>query len=165
VEVDRPGQLSPDGHHYWDGQRWMPTLSADGRWRWDGATWIAANPTSPTTATAAAPAAPIYQAAPMYASPVLVYGPPTNTWAVVSLVSGILSWFLCPFVGGVVAVISGHVGQSQIKRSGEGGGGLATAVLVLGYFHLAIFALIAVFWLFVFGGIAILGGIGAGTSH
>jgi Domain of unknown function (DUF4190) len=93
----------------------------------------------------------------MYAAPVLVYRPPTNTWAVISLVTGIISWFLCPFVGGVVAVTSGHVGHSQIKRSGEGGAGMATAGLVLGYIHLAAFAVIVLFWLFVFGGIAILG--------
>jgi len=162
--IEKPGQVSPDGHHYWDGQRWMPTLSADGRWRWDGANWIAANPTSQSTALAATPSAPTYPGQ-IYASPVLVYRPPTNTWTVVSLVSGILSWFLCPFVGGILAVLSGHIGHSQIKRSGEGGAGLATAGLVLGYFHLAVFALIAVFWLFLFGGIAILGAIGAGTSH
>ena len=37
--MQQAGQISPDGNHYWDGQRWMPTLSADGRWRWDGTTW------------------------------------------------------------------------------------------------------------------------------
>ena len=33
-------QLSPDGHHWWDGSRWLP-LSDDGRWRWDGSGWLA----------------------------------------------------------------------------------------------------------------------------
>ncbi len=34
------GQISPDGHWYWDGQHWLPTLSADGGWSWDGRSWI-----------------------------------------------------------------------------------------------------------------------------
>jgi hypothetical protein len=75
---------------------------------------------------------------------------------VVSLVTGIISWFLCPFIAGIVAVITGHVGHSQIKHSGEGGGGMATAGMVLGYIHLAAFGLITLFWLFVFGGTALL---------
>ncbi len=51
--------------------------------------------------------------------------PPTNTMAIVSLVAGISSWFILPFIGAVVAVITGHMARSQIKQSMEGGGGLA----------------------------------------
>jgi len=92
----------------------------------------------------------------MYASPVPVYGPPTNTLAVVSLVSGIISWFLCPFVGGIVAVITGHIGRAQIKQSGESGAGMATAGMVLGYIHLVAIALITIFWVVLLGGLAAL---------
>jgi len=81
----------------------------------------------------------------------------TNSLAVVSLVAGIISWFMCPFVGGIVAVITGHVARSQLKRSGEGGGGLATAGLILGYLHVALYGAFALFWIFVFGGMAVLG--------
>ena len=102
--------------------------------------------------TSTAPAA-------MYASPVMVYRPPTNTLAVVSLVTGIISWFLCPFIGGIVAVITGHVAHGQIKQSGESGAGMATAGMVLGYIHLAAVALITIFWIFVFGGLAALMGV------
>src|ERR1700694_5132252 len=103
------GQIAPDGNHYWDGQRWVPTLSPDGRWRWDGANWAPtqASSISLTPASQLAPeqahSMPMAPA-PMYASSVLVYRPPTNTMAVVSLVIGIISWFLCPFVGGLAAL-------------------------------------------------------------
>lgn len=56
----------------------------------------------------------------------------TNTFAVLALVFGIL--------GGLLGVVFGHVALSQIKRTGEGGRGLAVAGLVLGYIYLA-------FWL------------------
>ena len=68
------------------------------------------------------------------------------------------------FIGGIVAVITGHVGHGQIKQSGESGAGMATAGMVLGYIHLAAFVLIAVFWLFVFGGIALLGASGGSSQ-
>jgi hypothetical protein len=80
-----------------------------------------------------------------YAAQVMVYRPPTNTAAVVSLVSGIVSWFFCPLVGGIVAVITGHMAHGQIRRSGEGGAGMATAGLVLGYIHLAAAVLFGIF--------------------
>ena len=41
--------------------------------------------------------------------------PPTNTMAVISLVSGILSWFIFPVVGALVAVITGHMARNEIR--------------------------------------------------
>ncbi|WP_246097917.1 DUF4190 domain-containing protein [Rhodococcus spelaei] len=66
-----------------------------------------------------------------------VYGAPirsqsTNVFAILALVFG--------FLGGVLAIIFGHIALSQIKRTGESGRGLAIAGLVLGYFFVA-------FWL------------------
>ena len=78
---------------------------------------------------------------------------PYNTWAIVSAsfaASTILgTWCL----GGLVAVITGHVARSQIKRSGEAGEGLALAGLIAGYisiglFFLFVLAYIAFFALF-----------------
>ena len=43
--------------------------------------------------------------------------PPTNTLAVISLVSSILSWFLFPIIGALVAVVSGHMARREIKNS------------------------------------------------
>jgi hypothetical protein len=85
-----------------------------------------------------------------------VYGPRSNSYAVASLVIGILSWFLCPVVGAVIAVTLGHVARGQIRRSGEGGAGLAMAGLILGYAHLAFFGIFVLFWLVLFGGMAAL---------
>lgn len=63
----------------------------------------------------------------------------TNTLAVVSLVAGVAGYVLPhPFIAGIVAIITGHVARHQIRRSGEGGSGLALAGLVLGYLHLAL---------------------------
>jgi uncharacterized membrane protein len=83
---------------------------------------------------------------------------PYNTWAIVSAsfaASIILgSWFL----GGLVAVVTGHVARHQIKRSGEAGESLALAGLIAGYVSIALFAILItlyiVFFVFVFGYIA-----------
>jgi Domain of unknown function (DUF4190) len=105
------------------------------------------------------------QNAMQYAAPVMMYRPPTNGLAVTSLVSGIVSWVMCPLVGGVVAVVTGHMAHGQIKTSGESGAGMATAGLVLGYIHLAAWAVFTLFWLVVFGGLAVVGGIVGAANH
>ena len=62
----------------------------------------------------------------------------TSTLAIVSLISGIVTWFLLPFIAAVVAVITGHMAKNEIKKSNGmlGGNGMATAGLVLGYVQL-----------------------------
>jgi hypothetical protein len=42
------------------------------------------------------------------------------------------------FVFYPVGIVLGHVARGQIKRTGEGGKGLATAALILGYLQLAV---------------------------
>lgn len=69
----------------------------------------------------------------------------TNTLAIVSLVSGIISWFMVPVIGGIVAVVTGHMAKRQIRRTGEQGGIFATVGLILGYLHLAVVLLIGIF--------------------
>jgi hypothetical protein len=66
--------------------------------------------------------------------------PTTSTLAIVSLISGIVSWFLIPFIAAVAAVITGHMAKNEIKKSNGtiGGNGLATAGLVLGYIQLGL---------------------------
>jgi uncharacterized protein DUF4190 len=89
------------------------------------------------------------------------YGTRTNSLAVASLVLGIASWCACPIVGGLAAVILGHVARGQIRRTGEGGGGLAIAGLILGYVHLAGAVLVTFIWLVLLGGfLALLGTLG-----
>ena len=71
----------------------------------------------------------------------------TSTLAIVSLVFGILTWLLLPFIGAIVAIVCGHLARSEIRRAPAGtvveGNGMAIAGLVLGYVHLA-FAVLAV---------------------
>ena len=126
--------------------------SPDGNWWWDGSKWV------PATAGRQAPVAqlqpPPNQAPGVPVAAVYVQGARTNSLAVASLVTGIISWFMCPVLGGVLAVIFGHVARGQIRRTGESGSGLAVAGLVLGYAHLAAAAVLIGFWILLFGGMA-----------
>ena len=65
----------------------------------------------------------------------------TSTMAIVSLISGILSWFLLPFIAAIVAVVTGHMAKNEIKKSSGmvTGNGMATAGLILGYVQLGLF--------------------------
>jgi hypothetical protein len=89
----------------------------------------------------------------------------TNSLALVSLVSGALSFFahVVPLVGGftvaIVAIITGFMARGQIKRTGEQGIWMANVGIILGFVHLAlgfIIVLIVVFLIFVLG-VAFLG--------
>jgi peptidyl-prolyl cis-trans isomerase B (cyclophilin B) len=70
-------------------------------------------------------------------------GPKTNTMAIISLV---LAFFIS-----LGAVITGHIALGQIKRTGEGGRGLAIAGLILGYLGLLVGLLAIIFWASIFG--------------
>ncbi|HXM56539.1 MAG TPA: DUF4190 domain-containing protein [Candidatus Dormibacteraeota bacterium] len=70
--------------------------------------------------------------------------PPTNTLAIVSLIAGIGSYVVIPVIGAIVAIVTGHMARGQIRRTGEGGGGLALAGLILGYIHLVLAAILLV---------------------
>jgi hypothetical protein len=89
------------------------------------------------------PATPAYSAAPV--------GPKTNTLAIVALILGIV----VP-IGGI---ITGHIALGQIKRTGEGGHGLALAGTILGY---ALSALWIIFWIVYV--VVIVAVIGAGVA-
>ena len=64
----------------------------------------------------------------------------TNALAISSLVCGIIGWII-PILFALLAIIFGHVARSQIKRSGQGGAGLALAGLILGYIQFVIMSL------------------------
>jgi hypothetical protein len=75
---------------------------------------------------------------------------PVNTLAVVSLAAGIAGYVLPhPFIGGLVAIVTGHIARGQIRRTGEGGAPLATAGMILGYVHLLLSVLVVGFVLLV----------------
>lgn len=83
-------------------------------------------------------------------------GPPTNGTATAALVLGVAGIATCGLTS-IPAIFCGHIAQSQIKRTGEGGSGMAVAGLALGYV-LTIGWLL--YWILIFGvmGIAIWGG-------
>src|ERR1044071_211825 len=64
---------------------------------------------------------------------------PTTSFATTSLIMGGLGWTLIPIVGGIIAVITGHLAKKDIRQSDGilGGDGIATAGLLLGYSNLA----------------------------
>ena len=120
-------------------------VSPDGKWYWDGTKW------APVTALVPGPAQQAVPPAYPYASP------RTNSMSIASLVSGVLAWVVCPFLGAVLAVIFGHIARNQIKQSGEAGGGMAIAGLVLGYANLGVTVLGIAVWIFLIAGAAIFG--------
>jgi hypothetical protein len=63
-------------------------------------------------------------------------GSSTNLMAILALVFGI--------GGGLLGIVFGHVARGQIRRTGEGGWGLATAGLVLGYVGLGVGVIAAI---------------------
>lgn len=67
----------------------------------------------------------------------------TSTLALISLIAGIISWFMAPLVGGVIAVITGHMAMRELRESQGAltGEGLAKVGLILGYLHLAVLVL------------------------
>jgi hypothetical protein len=67
------------------------------------------------------------QFAPQYGAPVA-----EEKYNVLSIVSLVSAFFVS-----LVAVITGHIALSQIKRTGEKGRGLAIAGLILGYLSIA----------------------------
>ncbi|WP_131737315.1 DUF4190 domain-containing protein [Actinomadura roseirufa] len=94
------------------------------------------------------------------------YGPPApvvrpnNGMATASMVLGILGLFACGFTS-VLAIIFGHIAQSQIRRTGEGGSGMAAAGLILGYIMTVIWVLIWIFYIGLWA--ALVGGSGGST--
>jgi len=66
------------------------------------------------------------------AQQVIPYPRPTNQMAAISLGFGI-GQVLLPVVGGLVAIVTGHLARREIRQTGEAGDGLAVTGLVLGY--------------------------------
>ena len=63
-----------------------------------------------------------------------------STNAIISLICGVMAWLGLFGLGGILAVIFGHVAKNEIKKnSGQiSGDGMATAGLILGYANIAI---------------------------
>jgi len=67
-----------------------------------------------------------------------------STMAIVSLIAGIVGWTIVPFIGSIVAVITGHLAKKEIRESGGtmSGDGMALAGLILGYTMIGIALLV-----------------------
>jgi hypothetical protein len=74
----------------------------------------------------------------------------TNTLAILALVFA--------FIFSPAAIVLGHVARKQIRQTGEGGDGLATAGLWLGYIFTGLYVVACGLWVVVF---AIVGASGA----
>lgn len=98
------------------------------------------NQQPPASGSGLSPSTPGYNA-PAYGSGAYAQPQKTNVLAIVSLVTSILGWFvgITLFAG----IICGHIALSQIKKTKEGGRGLAIAGLIVGYIGIAL-AVIAI---------------------
>jgi hypothetical protein len=79
---------------------------------------------------------------PPYMPPYAPVRRPTNSLAVASLICAVFQ----PFFGltTIPAIVLGYAARGQIRRSGEGGDGLATAGLVLGWIGAAVVLLVLI---------------------
>ena len=94
---------------------------------------------------------PPYAGQPPYSGYPPAYGQPygygfpppqrTNGMAIASMVLGIL-WLY--WLGSILALVFGYVAKKQIRERGEGGGGMATAGIVLGWIGVGFFVLLMV---------------------
>jgi len=74
-----------------------------------------------------------YGQQPPYGTPYQATPPGTNIMAILSLVFA--------FVFAPVGIVLGHIAKRQLRTSGEGGGGLASAGLILSYIFTALWVL------------------------
>lgn len=84
----------------------------------------------------------------------------TNSLAIVSLVAGIVSYFLLPIIGAVAAIITGGIAKRQIRESAGRmkGKGMANWGLILGWINIGLGLVVACIIVLVVTGI-----IGAGA--
>jgi hypothetical protein len=87
-----------------------------------------------------------------------------NSLAVVSIAAAVASYLIPhPFIGALVAIVTGHMARSENRKTGQGGSGLALAGLLLGYLHLLLTLLLIIFF---FGAlVTLLGIIGYAVTH
>ena len=104
--------------------------------------WRPNSPSSPFLPSSAPAASPQYRPQAGYGQPPFAaQSAGTNGFAIASFVLGVVwLWWL----GSILALIFGYVAKRQIDRSGgvQGGRGLATAGIVLGWIGVAVLALV-----------------------
>lgn len=90
----------------------------------------------------------------------------TSPLAIVSLISGILGWTLLPWLGSIVAIITGHMARSEIRANPaiKEGDGLALAGLIMGWAMIALSILTILVIMLFFGGLLAFLGIAAANG-
>jgi len=85
--------------------------------------------------------------------------PRTADTAVWALVCAILSWFLCPVIPAVIAIVLASSARTTIRQSGgaRSGDGLVTAAQIIAWANLALAGIVLLF------GLAVLVGVGVGA--
>lgn len=110
--------------------------------------WAEGTPSWVPLSTLIGGAAPV--APPSFAGaaavPIMSQPKTTAPSAIWSLVLGILGFLCCYCFTGIPAVICGHVARGAIKREPQrlGGSGIALAGLILGYFSIAVSAMLMI---------------------
>ena len=69
---------------------------------------------------------------------------PTNGMAIAAMVLGIV-WVY--WIGSILAVIFGHVALNEIRRTKQGGEGMAIAGIVLGWIGVGILCIVLLIWI------------------
>jgi len=69
----------------------------------------------------------------------------TSPLAIASMVCGMVALVLGPLA--ILAIVFGHIARGQVRRTGEGGRGMATAGLMVGYLVLVVGTALAVAFL------------------
>ena len=87
---------------------------------------------------------PNYQQ-PGYQPPYYPPAPPSNTMAIISLISSIAGVTVVPTFGSILGLILGYVAKKQIAESQgtQGGGGMATAGIIIGWIGIGLGLLLA----------------------
>lgn len=82
----------------------------------------------------------------------------TSSLAIISFVSGLAGWTLAPWLGSLIAIVTGHMARSEIRRDPQGveGDGFAVAGLVLGWAMIVLSVLTVLAFILFFGGLAAL---------
>ncbi len=92
-----------------------------------------------------------------YAPPPMVM--PTSTLAIISLIAGLLGFFLAPVIGSVIAIITGFLAYQETRSvpPRASGDGMATVGIILGAIQIVLAVLAAccylIFFLGIFGSI------------
>ncbi|MBE1876735.1 DUF4190 domain-containing protein [Myceligenerans pegani] len=75
---------------------------------------------------------------------------PKNSLGVWSLVLGILSFFLCPVIASIAAIVTGHMSRRATREGQADNGGLGLAGIILGWASLVLSAIAIVIFVVAF---------------